>query len=264
MNGTWQIFISDTTPTSLGNGVRFHYNPTTNELRYRDPEDASWVSVPTIDFAPYLTKTEASNTYLSHGNAVSTYLTITAAGNTYLTQTAATNTYLTKTEAQGLYATMDTVGAVYLSKSDAATIYSTINSPTFTGNVSLPATTTIGSVSAAEIYYLDGVTSSVQSQLNAKTQYTIVPTTVSVQAEKDHQILANTTNAALTVTLPEEPEIGDTVYIEDIAESSYRNKIYINRNGNNIHSKAEDFAINVNGATVVFMYVSETIGWKVI
>jgi hypothetical protein len=261
MNGTWQIFISDTTPTSLGNGVRFHYNPTTNELRYRDPENASWIS---IDFAPYLTKTEASATYLSQVNATSTYLTITAAGNTYLTQTSAANTYLTKTEAQGLYATMDTVGAVYLSKSDAATIYSTINSPTFTGNVSLPSTTTIGNINATEIAYLDGVTSSIQSQLNAKTQYTVISTTIDVQAEKDYHILANTNDAELTVTLPENPEIGDTVYIEDVAESSHRNKIYVNRNGKNIHSKAEDFAINVDGATVVFMYVSETIGWKVI
>jgi hypothetical protein len=39
-------------------------------------------------------------------------------------------------------------------------------SPTFTGTVVLPTTTSIGTVSSAEIGYLDGVTSSVQSQLN--------------------------------------------------------------------------------------------------
>jgi len=41
-------------------------------------------------------------------------------------------------------------------------------SPTFTGTVVLPNTTSIGGVSAAEIVYLDGVTSNVQTQLDAK------------------------------------------------------------------------------------------------
>jgi len=41
-------------------------------------------------------------------------------------------------------------------------------SPTFTGTVVLPSTTSIGSVSDTEISYLDGVTSAIQTQLNAK------------------------------------------------------------------------------------------------
>lgn len=43
-----------------------------------------------------------------------------------------------------------------------------IASPTFTGNVTLPSTTSIGNVSSTEIGYLDGVTSSIQTQLNGK------------------------------------------------------------------------------------------------
>ena len=41
-------------------------------------------------------------------------------------------------------------------------------SPTFTGTVTLPADTSIGTVSATEIGYLDNVTSSIQTQLNSK------------------------------------------------------------------------------------------------
>lgn len=41
------------------------------------------------------------------------------------------------------------------------------NNPTFTGNVTLPSTTTIGEVSATEISYLDGVTSSIQTQFGS-------------------------------------------------------------------------------------------------
>ena len=43
-----------------------------------------------------------------------------------------------------------------------------INSPTFTGNVILPSTTTIGDISSVELGYLDNVTSSIQNQLNNK------------------------------------------------------------------------------------------------
>ena len=43
-----------------------------------------------------------------------------------------------------------------------------LNSPTFTGTVSLPSTTSIGNVSNLELGYLDGVSSGIQSQLNGK------------------------------------------------------------------------------------------------
>lgn len=40
--------------------------------------------------------------------------------------------------------------------------------PTFTGTVVLPSTTSIGTVSSTEISYVDGVTSAIQTQLDAK------------------------------------------------------------------------------------------------
>lgn len=41
-------------------------------------------------------------------------------------------------------------------------------SPTFTGTVVLPSTTSIGTITNTELGYLDGVTSAIQTQLNAK------------------------------------------------------------------------------------------------
>lgn len=55
-----------------------------------------------------------------------------------------------------------------LAISTAASTYAPLVSPTFTGTVVLPNTTSIGGVSAAEIVYLDGVTSNVQTQLDGK------------------------------------------------------------------------------------------------
>jgi hypothetical protein len=45
---------------------------------------------------------------------------------------------------------------------------------TFTGTIVLPATTSIGNVSDVELGYLDGVTSSIQTQLNSKSEKSIL------------------------------------------------------------------------------------------
>jgi len=42
------------------------------------------------------------------------------------------------------------------------------DSPTFTGTLALPSTTSIGNVSATELGYVDGVTSSIQNQIDSK------------------------------------------------------------------------------------------------
>lgn len=63
-----------------------------------------------------------------------------------------------------------------------------IASPTFTGTVVLPSTTSIGSVSSTEIGYIDGVTSGIQLQMNAKanlagptfTGTVVLPSTTSI------------------------------------------------------------------------------------
>jgi hypothetical protein len=51
-----------------------------------------------------------------------------------------------------------------------------IAGPTFTGTVTLPSTTSIGTVSATEIGYVDGVTSAIQTQLDSKLTATTAVT----------------------------------------------------------------------------------------
>ena len=50
----------------------------------------------------------------------------------------------------------------------ASGIYAPLNDPTFGGTVSLPSTTSIGDVSSTEIGYVNGVSSSIQTQIDAK------------------------------------------------------------------------------------------------
>jgi hypothetical protein len=64
--------------------------------------------------------------------------------------------------------TLAVAGTLNVTGTVSGGIVAPLASPTFTGTVVLPNTTSIGGVSAAEIVYLDGVTSNVQTQLDAK------------------------------------------------------------------------------------------------
>lgn len=55
-----------------------------------------------------------------------------------------------------------------LASSTASTTYAPLAGPTFSGTVSLPNTTSIGDVSSTELGYVNGVTSAIQTQLDAK------------------------------------------------------------------------------------------------
>jgi hypothetical protein len=67
-----------------------------------------------------------------------------------------------------LNAALDDLDTRITANTSGDTAYATKASPTFTGTVVLPSTTSIGNVSAAELAYVDGVTSAIQTQLDAK------------------------------------------------------------------------------------------------
>jgi hypothetical protein len=59
-----------------------------------------------------------------------------------------------------------------------------LESPTFTGTVVLPSTTSIGTVSSTEISYLDGATSAIQTQINNKAPLASPTFTGTADAER--------------------------------------------------------------------------------
>lgn len=75
-----------------------------------------------------------------------------------------------------------------------------LSGPTFTGTVVLPSTTSIGNVSATEIGYLDGVTSAIQTQINAKGAGSVTTASI-VSANGFAGTVANaTTTPAITLS----------------------------------------------------------------
>jgi hypothetical protein len=72
----------------------------------------------------------------------------------------------------------------------------------------------------------------------------------------------DTTSAAFTVTLPAGPSAGDIVAIADYNGTAGTNNITIGRNSSNINGSAADFKISINYASISFVYVDATAGWR--
>lgn len=86
--------------------------------------------------------------------------------------------------------------------------------PTFTGTVVLPATTSIGTVSDAEIAHLDGVTSAIQTQINAKGAITGQAWTGA------HDYTGGTLRAATLAAGTSTTEVATTAHVASVAFSA--------------------------------------------
>ena len=87
--------------------------------------------------------------------------------------------------------------------------------------------------------------------------------TASFTAVSGEGYFCNTTSAAITVTLPASPSVGDIIAVSDYANTFDTNILTIARNGSNIEGSASDFQVNVEGVSMTFVYADATKGWIV-
>jgi len=72
----------------------------------------------------------------------------------------------------------------------------------------------------------------------------------------------DTTSSAFTATLPSSPTAGNIVSIADYNGTAETNNITVGRNSSNIDGSAVNFTININYASITFIYVDATVGWR--
>ena len=87
---------------------------------------------------------------------------------------------------------------------------------------------------------------------DANTPYTVVA---------GAQILANTTSAVITVTLPAAASTGDEVTIIDARGTWGSNNLTVGRNGLLINTGTSDLTLSNNGQSITLVYVDATRGW---
>jgi hypothetical protein len=111
-----------------------------------------------------LASADASSTYAPIASPTLTG-TVTLPGSTSIGEVSSTEIGYLNGVTSSVQGQIDTK----LASADASSTYAPIASPTLTGTVTLPGSTSIGSVGSTEIGYLDGVTSSVQGQIDTKS-----------------------------------------------------------------------------------------------
>lgn len=85
--------------------------------------------------------------------------------------------------------------------------------------------------------------------------------TANYTATNKDGILADTTAGSFTVTLPASPAIGDSVVINDAADSFQTNNLIVDRNGSTIETIADNLTLDLSGVSVSFVYTGTT--WQV-
>jgi hypothetical protein len=96
----------------------------------------------------------------------------------------------------------------------------------------------------------------------ANINYTVVssPQTLS----NSQNIAADTSGGTFTLTLPLNPNEGDSIDIFDYSETFDTNPLIIARNGQRIESIEENLVCNVEGAYFTMIYTGSTRGWQIL
>ena len=113
---------------------------------------------------------------------------------------------------------------------------------------------------STSLIYSDGT--NVNKGIINKGYYTVPSAYTAVDGD---QLLVNTSatglNAAVTITLPLSPSIGNEVHFIDSGNFLSSNNLTIGRNRSNINGSASDLFVSTNAVAFTLVYVNATRGW---
>jgi hypothetical protein len=75
------------------------------------------------------------------------------------------------------------------------------------------------------------------------------------------QLLVDTTQTTVTITLPAAPAVGDEVVFIDARGTFASNALTIERNGKPINSGTNNLALGTNGQAITLVFIDSTRGW---
>tara|TARA_B100000035_G_C20965912_1_gene538738 strand:+ start:417 stop:1121 length:705 start_codon:yes stop_codon:yes gene_type:complete len=112
----------------------------------------------------------------------------------------------------------------------------------------------------AELNYVDGVTSAIQTQIDSKNALPIIKSGNYTASVGEFVVVSA---GSITITLPASPSAGNTVTIKDGTGAAATTTFTVGRNGSNIASSASDLTFDKNFAEITMTYINGTIGWSV-
>ena len=97
---------------------------------------------------------------------------------------------------------------------------------------------------------------------NSAMTWSITSSNGTMSANKGYFV--DTSSAAITMTLPSNPILGDTIRINDLAGTFATNNLTVARNGKMIQGSATDLLVDTNESSFGLVYSNSTYGWKVL
>lgn len=77
-------------------------------------------------------------------------------------------------------------------------------------------------------------------------------------------VACDTTGGAITLTLPDTPNLGDQVKILDVSANFAIANVIVGRNGKKIMGLDEDMTISTNNVSVELVFVNDVVGWRIL
>ena len=102
----------------------------------------------------------------------------------------------------------------------------------------------------------------VTKAITEKGYFTITSSAITAYtAVASDQLLIDTTQTTVTITLPAAPATGDEIVIIDARGTFGSNNVTVNRNGKPINSGTNNLALATNGQAITLVFIDSTRGW---
>ena len=141
-----------------------------------------------------------------------------------------------------------------------ATDRTTANKYTLSVKTASSSTPVAVPVGAVMLLKSDGTDTS--KAITEQSYFTITSSTITAYtAVAGDQLLVDTTQTTVTITLPASPAIGDEVVIIDARGTFASNNVTVERNSQPINSGTNNLALSTNGQAITLVYIDSTRGW---
>ena len=141
-----------------------------------------------------------------------------------------------------------------------ATDRTTANKYTLSVKTASSSTPVAVPVGAVMLLKSDGTNTS--KAITEQSYFTITSSTITAYtAVAGDQLLVDTTQTTVTITLPASPTIGDEVVIIDARGTFASNNVTVERNSQPINSGTNNLALSTNGQAITLVYIDSTRGW---
>ena len=98
--------------------------------------------------------------------------------------------------------------------------------------------------------------------ITQKSYFTVTSSAITAfTAVAGDQLLVDTSQTTVTITLPASPAVGDEVVFIDARGTFASNNLTIERNGQPINSGTSNLALSTNGQAITLVYIDSTRGW---